>query len=196
MVLDLTPATDQLATIVANIADDQLTDITPCADTTVADLLDHVHGLALAFTWAADKADLEGGSPGPSAKGENLVDDWRTDIPDRLAALASAWRKPEAWEGMTEAGGLTMPGEVAGIVALDEVVIHGWDLAVASGQAFAPDPSLVEAIAPFVASFDDPAQAEAREGLYGPVVRVPDHAPAFARVLGLTGRDIGWSAPA
>ena len=195
MVIDLTPATDQLATIVANIADEQLTDITPCADTTVADLLDHVHGLALAFTWAADKAAIEGGSPGPSADADNLVDDWRTDIPARLADLASAWRKPESWEGMTEAGGLAMPGEVAGIVALDEVVIHGWDLAVSSGQDFQPDPSHVEAIAPFVASFDDPAQADARKGLFGPVVPVPDDAPAFARVLGQTGRDIGWSAP-
>ena len=30
---------------------------------------------------------------------------------------------------MTEAGGVTMPGEVTGLVALDEVVLHGWDLA-------------------------------------------------------------------
>src|SRR6478609_5648799 len=103
MALDLTPATDQLTTIVENISDDQLTDITPCTESSVADLLDHVHGLALAFTMAANKAALDGGSAAPSAKAENLVDDWRTAIPARLAALASAWQKPEAWDGMTEA---------------------------------------------------------------------------------------------
>ena len=31
-----------------------------------------------------------------------------------------------------------------------------------------------------------------RAGLFGPVVKVPDDAPAFDRVLGLAGRDPGW----
>ena len=53
---------------------------------------------------------------------------------ERLDQLAEAWADPAAWEGLTEAGGLTMPAEVAGTVALDEVVLHGWDLARATGQ--------------------------------------------------------------
>ena len=36
--------------------------------------------------------------------------------------------------GTTKAGGLELPGEVAGLVALDELVIHGWDVARSSGQ--------------------------------------------------------------
>lgn len=52
---------------------------------------------------------------------------------------------------MTQAGGVDLPGEVACIVALDEVIVHGWDIAVASGQSFAcDDPSLVRAAYEFV----------------------------------------------
>ena len=48
--------------------------------------------------------------------------------------MAEAWQDPAAWEGMTAAGGVDLRGEVAGVVALDELVIHGWDLAKAIGR--------------------------------------------------------------
>lgn len=51
--LDLTPATGMLAQLVTEIGDDQLGAPTPCRGTTVADLLDHLDGLCLAFTAAA-----------------------------------------------------------------------------------------------------------------------------------------------
>jgi len=43
--------------------------------------------------------------------------------------LAGAWQEPDAWTGMTVAGPVEMPGEIAGLVALNELVIHGWDVA-------------------------------------------------------------------
>ncbi len=57
---ELTPATAALSLIVAKIGDDQLGAPTPCREATVADLLDHVGGLCLAFTGAAAK-DPEAG---------------------------------------------------------------------------------------------------------------------------------------
>jgi hypothetical protein len=42
--------------------------------------------------------------------------------------------------------------------------------------------------------FAIPGQEAAREGLFGPLVNVPDDAPLLDRVLGLTGRDPNWSA--
>jgi uncharacterized protein (TIGR03086 family) len=94
---------------------------------------------------------------------------------------------------MTRAGGFELPGEFAGIVALDELVIHGWDVARASGQPYDCDPGSVEAVMGFVTQFSGPGQEEAREGMFGPVVPVPDDAPLLDRVIGLTGRDPAWS---
>ena len=73
---------------------------------------------------------------------------------------------------MTEAGGVTLPGEVAGVVALDEVVLHGWDLARATGQEFRCDPASAEAVLGFTERSAQPDQAAMRTGLFGPVVPV------------------------
>jgi uncharacterized protein (TIGR03086 family) len=193
-VLDLEPATRVLAELVSGVRDDQLDAPTPCADTSVGDLLDHVDGLALAFTMAASKTPMEGGSQAPSADGTRLGEDWRNRITDRLAALAQAWRDEDAWSGMTQAGGVDLPGEVAGLVALDEVVVHGWDVAVASDQGFDCEPHLLEAAYGFVqaSAAENP---EGTPGLFGPPVPVPDEAPLLDRLIGLTGRDPAWRPP-
>ena len=76
-----------------------------------------------------DQGHRRRGPGGGSGDASRLVDDWRSRIPRDLAALAAAWRDPEAWTGMTRAGGIDLPGEIAGVVALDELVVHGWDVA-------------------------------------------------------------------
>ena len=187
---DLTPATETLARVVTGIGDDQLGTATPCHGMSVADVLDHVDGLCLAFTWAAAK-DLDAGRPAPVADGSRLGTDWRARIPGRLARLAAAWRDERAWGGMTRAGGIDMPGEIAGTVAIDEVVVHGWDLAVATGRGYACDEELLRA----AYGFAQAAVARAPHGtpgLFGPPVTVPDDAPLLHRLLGLTGRDPAW----
>ena len=191
--VDLEPATRRMAELISGVGDDLLDRPTPCPAYTLGDLLDHVGGLALAFTAAATKATGDTGSQGPSGNASRLGDDWRTRIPRDLAALAQAWRDPAAWRGMTQAGGVELPGEVAGLVALDELVIHGWDVARASGQAYDCDAGLLEVVHGFVAQFSGPGQEAAREGLFGPVVEVAEDAPLLDRVIGLAGRDPAWS---
>jgi uncharacterized protein (TIGR03086 family) len=61
----------------------------------------------------------------------------------------AAWRRPQDWDGTAEAGGITMPAHVAATVALNEVLVHGWDLAVATGQDYKADPSSVKACTGF-----------------------------------------------
>ena len=107
--LDLHPATGEVARLLEGVTDGQLTGPTPCPDYPVAALLDHLMGLTLAFTWAARKTTATGGGgeSGPApANAEHLRPDWRTVLPPRLGELAEAWRDPAAWEGMTEAGGV------------------------------------------------------------------------------------------
>jgi uncharacterized protein (TIGR03086 family) len=191
--LDLEPATRRMTDLIGGIPDELLAGPTPCPGYSLGDLLDHVGGLSLAFTGAATKATGDTASQGPSGDASRLGDDWRTRIPQDLAALADAWRDPAAWSGTTKAGGLELPGEVAGVVALDELVIHGWDIARASGQAYDCASGLLEVVHHFVTQFSGPGQEAARAGLFGPVVEVPDDAPLLDRVIGLSGRDPAWS---
>jgi uncharacterized protein (TIGR03086 family) len=190
MQLDLTPATETLAGVVSGIGDEQLGAPTPCRGATVADLLDHIDGLSLAFTAAAAK-DLTAGRQPPSADGSRLGTDWRTRIPGRLTRLASAWRDDAAWAGMTRVGGVDLPGEIAAAVAIDELVVHCWDLAMAAGLSFACDETMLSAAYGFAqaAVARDPGGSA---GLFGPPVAVPDDAELLDRLLGLTGRDPAW----
>jgi uncharacterized protein (TIGR03086 family) len=185
----LAAAADETARVVSAIRDDQLPGPTPCADTPVAGLLDHLDGLTLAFRVAAEKQ--VGGSA--SASAEDLTPDWRTRIPERLGALAAARRDPAAWKGTAEAGGVTMPAEAMAAVAVDEVLVHGWDLAVATGQEYRADPGATEVATGFVFGVTDDGPGP--EGLFGPPVPVPAEAPAFDRLLGRTGRDPAWRPP-
>jgi uncharacterized protein (TIGR03086 family) len=194
MALNLEPATEQLSEIVRHVPDGMLGATTP-SDVPVAELLDHIHVFATAFT-AAAKKDLDGpvGAP-PPPDAANLGPDWRESIPRALDGLANAWGDPDAWEGMTRIGGMDMPGEAAGIIALDEVVLHGWDLARATNQPYEADEDLLEPLLGFVTHMSEPGMVDARDGLFGPVVTVPDDAPLLDRVVGLAGRDPGWSPP-
>ncbi|MFD1825757.1 MULTISPECIES: TIGR03086 family metal-binding protein [Mumia] len=189
--LDLGPSTRRVAALLDGVGDDDLTRPTPC-DYDVATLLEHLDGLSLAFTLAARKSDdpMLGAAPAPS--GAALSPGWRQRIPERLDALAEAWRSPEAWEGEATAGGVTMPADIAATVALDEVVLHGWDLARATGQPYEVDPGDLAVVHRFVEESAKPEQAQAREGLFGPPLPVPGDAPLLDRVVALAGRSPSW----
>jgi uncharacterized protein (TIGR03086 family) len=187
---DLAPQAAEVARTVAGVRDDQLTAPTPCTDTSVAALLDHIMGLTVAFRLAAGKSSLAGG---PRADADNLAADWRTRLPEQLEALVASWREPAAWEGTTEVAGVRMPAPEIAVVALNEVLIHGWDLAVATGQDYRADDTSVRACLDFAVEFAKGAP-EARDAMYAPVVPVADDAPEFDRLLGQTGRAPGWTA--
>jgi uncharacterized protein (TIGR03086 family) len=196
-ILDLRPAAEQVKTLVAGVTDDQLAAPTPCEGTSVAAMLDHFMGLTLAFRNAATKSTPPAGSgAGRSAASASHLDpDWRRLLPQQLDDLAAAWKDPAAWEGMAQAGGVTMPAAVIGKVAVDELVLHGWDLARGTSQPFGCDPESTQACFDFTAMMSEPSEAAGREGLFGPVVDVPADAPLLDRALGFSGRDPAWSSP-
>jgi uncharacterized protein (TIGR03086 family) len=192
---DLHTSAGRLATVVRNVRDDQLDGPTPCPAYSVGDLLDHIGGFALAFRAAAEKdmGDITGRPPVPD--GAKLEAGWRDRIGRDLDALAGAWDAPEAWDGMTRVGGIDLPGASAGAFALDEIVVHGWDLARATDQPYACDDDALQVVHALAEGFAAPEMAASREGLFGPVVVVDERAPMLPRVIGLTGRDPDWSAP-
>lgn len=190
--IDLTPTTDRTRAVVAAVTDDQLGVTTPTGST-VAELLQHLLGLSVAFRDAAAKIDGPTTSTPPGPVTDPLPDDWRAQVDDLLGQLATAWQEPDAWQGMTKAGGVDLPGEIGGLVGLNEVLLHGWDVARATGQDYAVTEAECEAVLPVVRPDPDDPEGAGREGLFGPVVDVADDAPAFDRVLGLAGRDPGWA---
>jgi len=190
--IDLTPTTTRTSAVAAAVTDDQLDAPTPMGEP-VRVVLHHVLGLSTAFRDAARKQTGPTTSTAPAPQRGPLPDGWRSEIDQRLAELAEAWKSEGAWSGMTMAGGVQLPGEVGGLIALNEVLLHGWDVARATGLPYQPTESECEAVLPIVTPESTDPEGAGREGLFGPVVAVPDDAAPFDRVLGLAGRDPGWS---
>jgi uncharacterized protein (TIGR03086 family) len=186
--LDLGPTAAEVARLVAGVRDEQLAAPTPCAGIPVAGLLDHLVGLTEGFRLAGEKRPVTGG---PRWSAQDLPADWRTRLPRQLDELAAAWAQPSAWHGETAVAGVQLPAAAMGLVAADEVLLHGWDLAAATGQAWSPDPAAVDRCLAFVLDLAAGAR-EMRDGMFGPEVPVAEDAPAPDRLLGAAGRDPGW----
>lgn len=189
---DLGPAATELTRLIAGTDDHQLTNPTP-ASYTVATLLDHLDGLSVAFRVAVVDG-IDPATDGPEPDGVALASGWRSRIPEQLDALATVWRAPATWTTTVTVAGATLPAPAMARVVLGELVLHGWDLARGTRQAFRCDPtSLAEVLAYTRATAEPGAQ---RDGLFGPVVPVPPDAPRLHQALGFAGRDPRWSLPA
>ncbi|MDG9705501.1 TIGR03086 family metal-binding protein [Streptomyces sp. DH37] len=191
--LDLEPPARRMALVLEGVGDERLPAPTPCEGVSVGDLLHHVLGLSVAFRDAARKelgptTRTDPASSRPSAA--LLPADWRGAVPRALDELVAAWRDPAAWEGTTQAGGVTLPAAVAGHVALNELLIHGWDIARATGQAYDCDEASLRASIGLLSQSTDEAE---RAGTFGPVVEVPGDAPLLDRAVGLSGRRPSWT---
>lgn len=188
--VDLGPAGERLLAVASNVGDDQLASPTPCEGRSVGQLVGHLVGLTDAFRAAADKdfGPLTDTDP-DDAGWPDVEPGWRESLGERVPAMVAAWRDPEAWEGMTRAGGVDLPGQVGGLVALDEIVLHGWDLARATGQSYDCDDATAGAVMAFVGGFDEGGTP----GLFGPSVSVGPDASLFDQVLARAGRDPRWS---
>lgn len=187
--LDFDPPVRQLRALLLGIDDHDLIGPTPCAEWTVGDLLDHIMDFTRAFTQAAQKlADAPGTStPAPRPSAGHLPPHWRSRLPVLLEELATAWKVPSAWTGSARSGGATMPATAAGAAAVHELTVHSWDLARATGQDFAADPRILEALIEFLSH---------SPGAFGPVAEIEDEASLLDQVLALSGRDPSWRSPA
>lgn len=186
---DLGAVATALAHLAEGVTDASLGEPTPCPKYAVRELLAHVIGLSAAFRDAARKDLGPSTAVDPGAVEWVLADDWRAELPRLLDELVTAWRAPGAWDGDTRAGGITFPAAAAGRVALNELLVHGWDLARATGQDYTPDEAGLRVSYGLMAPAADDG---GRDGMFGPVVPVPDDAPLLDRVIGLSGRRPDW----
>jgi uncharacterized protein (TIGR03086 family) len=191
---DLGPVCREVTRLLGEVGDERLGGPTPCPEYAVRDILAHLLGLTVAFRDAARK-DLgpTTATPPDGAGLPALTSDWREALPRQLGEMADAWRSPAAWDGPTRVGGVDLPGGVVGLIGLNEVLVHGWDLARSTGLPYAPDEASLQAshglLAPATGSEDGATSAE---NLFGPRFEVPADAPLLDRVIGLNGRDPGW----
>lgn len=193
--VDLGPAVRRLADLVANVKDDALDRPTPCPAYSLGDLIEHVGGLALAFAAAGRKERNAYTEMAGAGDASRLGADWRERIPRDLAELAQTWAEPDCWSGMTRIAGNDTPSGVVGLVLADELCVHGWDVARASGQAYACEPDILEAALKFLQMFASPDAPAGPEVPFGPARVLLDEAPLLDRVVAMAGRDPGWSAP-
>jgi len=194
---DLRPAAEEMTRLVSEVRDDQLGDPTPCPAYTLGDLLDHVRDLAEAFTLAGRKEQPPAGSQPPQpGNAALLTGDWRGQTATWLRRLAEAWADPAAWEGTSWIAGAEMPASVIGLVATNELVAHGWDVARATGAQLTVDEAALAAAAEFVAMMSGPGSEEMRGDAFGPPVPVGPEAGPLDRVVAGNGRDPAWSAGA
>jgi uncharacterized protein (TIGR03086 family) len=191
--LDFDPPVRVLRSLLLGVDDHELTLPTPCPDWTVAALLDHLMGLAHAFTQAARKRTDSPGTaePPPEPSTQHLSRHWRSRLPVLLEELATAWKDPAAWTGTSRAGGVTMPATTLGMVAMNELIMHSWDLARATGQEYATDPRTLETLVEFLAQ----GPAEGTPGVFGPAIPTDSEADLLDQAVALAGRDPFWRPP-
>lgn len=191
--LDFDPPVRKLRALLLGVDDTELAHPTPCPDWTVAALLDHLMVLSYAFAQAARKRTDAPGTdePPPPVSAQHLTRHWRSRLPVLLGELATAWKDPSSWTGTTRVGGVTMPASAAATVAMNELIVHSWDLARATGQEFAADPRTLDSLIEFLAQ----APAEGTPGMFGPRVPTDDDATQLDQTLALAGRDPAWRPP-
>lgn len=177
-----------LAGLIRDITPDQLSTQTPCAEYDVRKLVNHLLFWGPSVDGAGRKEAVA-----PPAGAETDLDltrgDWRAALDAQVERTVATWSRPGAWEGTTHMGAAELPAPLVGAMVVGELVLHGWDLARATGQHPAWDDDLIAYLHEETAK----NAGNGREmGFYGPEVPIPASSPLLDRLLGLTGRDPAW----
>ncbi|MBP0451265.1 TIGR03086 family protein [Kitasatospora sp. RG8] len=119
---------------------------------------------------------------------------WADAYAAQLERAVAAWADPAVWEGDVNLGGSPMPAAAIARMLVLELVLHGWDVARATGQRTGAGDELAGAVLGIVEEFA--ALFRQYDGFAGPVA-VPAEASPLDRALAASGRDPQWApAPA
>jgi uncharacterized protein (TIGR03086 family) len=175
--------------VVRGVTPDQLDAPTPCPDWDVRTLVNHL------ILWSAFRSETAARKqPADETHTEDTdftTGDWADTFATQLDRAIAAWSEPGATDGETGLAGGTMPATVIATMMLAELVVHGWDLASATGQELAVDPEVLDVVREFGVTMGPMGR---QMGAFGDEVSVPESAPPLDRVLGALGRDPYWTA--
>lgn len=170
-----------LAPLVDGTQADQLDGQTPCSEWKVRDLLNHVVGGGHMFAMG-----LRGESFGGDAPSDLLGDDHRAAFQGAIASFSAALAGTDDLGQKVVLPFGTLPAAAALQLAAGDLLVHGWDLAQATGQSFNPPAEFVEAAyAFFQAAVNDDLRAA---GLFGPAIEVAPDAAPLTKLLAHAGR--------
>ena len=157
---------------------------TPCDQFNLHGLVSH---MADVFAMSAAAATKNG----PTSNPPEQVTPYDS-LTELGANLVIAWATPDAFEGRTHLGTREMSAFFAGHITLFEILVHSWDLAMATGQQLELSRELADAT--LVTAQRLCTQAARDTGAFGiEIIAAPQFGP-FERALALTGRDPNWSA--
>lgn len=184
------------APIVAGVQPEQLHLPTPCHGFDVEQLVGHL-------LFSLDRAAAVGRGDELGLQ-DDVVNssDWSADLRVRATEVADAWADDSRLTASVELPWATMTGEQALEVYVNEVTVHTWDLARATGQHPAWDNEVTAAAmraitrelpvadrGPIWASFlADAPEGAAFEAPFADAVDVPDDATAIDRLVAWNGR--------
>jgi uncharacterized protein (TIGR03086 family) len=187
----LSRAVDQTAVIISRVRPEQADGATPCRSFDVRTLVNHAVLDVEMFTATADGAKRE------QRTDDVIGDDWSGAFGEATDRLLAAWER-----GGVAGRTLTLPmGEVPAEWSvgqqLTDLVVHGWDIAKATGQSADLDPQLARTSLEWAEQNLRPEFRgdEASGKVFGPEVAVPQDAPTIDRLAGLFGRDPDWTPP-
>lgn len=172
-----------LSALVDRIEPMQLNNPTPCAKFTVHDVLDHMIVLGGSFAYAF-RGEQAPDIVAPPAYGVVPAAEFRKTMDDLLDAVGS--------EGALERVIASPVGELPGstfarLVAFDGV-IHGWDLATATGQHYELPPSVIASVDEFARVALKP---EMRDGdTFKEETVAPADAGQLERLVAFSGRSL------
>jgi len=188
---DLPGVLDQLAALLAQVQPDQYGLPTPCPEFDVAALRDHIVGWLEFFAAAFEDPDGTGERPDATSVAAAVDPAEAADTVRAAAARISATLQAGLAQRQVCLFGSAMPGIVPVNMCLLEYLVHGRDLAVATGSDWEPPVGTVTAALTFAPSMltDD---FRGPDKSFGYQVEVPESASELDRLVAFTGRDPYW----
>jgi len=178
-------ALESTRAFVAGIGAGQWADPTPCAEWDVRSLVNHI---VVGNLWAAELATGHTISDvGDRLDGDVLGDSPLDAYDDSAEAAGFAFEAPGALEASCAVSYGPVPGSVYAGHRLIDVLIHGWDVAVATGHSPTLAPHLVEACWDVIS----PQLADLRaSGMFGSDTDRPASTDPQTRLLETLGRTV------
>ncbi|MFC4998494.1 TIGR03086 family metal-binding protein [Dactylosporangium cerinum] len=176
-------ALDMTGTIVDAITSAQLAKPSLCPGWEVRTELNHLVGGMRIFA-----AQLSGTDAGADHEA-----DWLGNDPHRAYAHAAvldraAWHHPDALATTVHLSLGAVPGPMAALIHLTEVLVHGVDLAVATSQEHRVDQHQCKQLLAIMHSMD--FDTFRQPGMFGAERAAPDDAPTHRGLLAFLGRDL------